>query len=88
MDDPNVYQEIGQLQAKVEMLESGLNSMRAEVKTDAQAMNAKLDTLLLRSAEAKGARGMLWKVGGASSALTGALFAFLEWYTGTFGRGP
>lgn len=88
MDDPNVYQEIGQLQAKVEALEIGQTSMRAEVKTDMQAMNAKLDTLLIRSAKESAARGMLWKVGAGAGTAGGLIVAFLQWYTDTFGGNP
>lgn len=74
MEDPNVYQEIGQLQAKVEALEKGQSSM-----------NAKLDTLLERSAAARGASGLLWKVGGAAGTGGGLLVAIASWYSSTFG---
>lgn len=74
MEDPNVYRELGALQAKVETLEAGQT-----------AMNGKLDILLERSANERGARGMLWKVGGASSAGGGLLVAIASWWVEHFG---
>lgn len=71
MVDPNVYQQLGALQAKVELLERGQESA-----------NEKLDTLLAHSAKAHGARTALWRVGGASGALGGLIVGVLQWLSG------
>jgi hypothetical protein len=68
MVDPNVYQQLGRLQAKVEVLEEGQSDM-----------NAKLDTLLERSAKDHGARRALWRVGAASGTAGGVLVGVLQW---------
>lgn len=78
MTDPNVYQQLGALQATVKTLER-----------QGAAMDKKLDTLLFRSAKAAGARSMLWKVGTISSATTTLVIAIAAWWVDTFGsRGP
>lgn len=73
MDDPNVYQQLGALQAKVEALEK-----------QSATMDGKLDTLLARSERAKGAASMLWKVGAASSTGGGLLVAIATWWLDHF----
>jgi len=75
MSDPNVYQQLGSLQAKVAALERG--------QKDA---NRKLDTLLLRSERAAAAKAILWKVAAGAGTLGGGVVAVLavvvQWYTG------
>lgn len=78
MGDPQVYQQLGHLQAKVEGLERG----QADAQVERSAMNAKLDTLLERSAKDRGARGMLWKVGTISGAVGSLLMAVAQWWAG------
>lgn len=74
MTDPNVYQQLGALQADV-----------TNLKRQNSAMDKKLDTLLVRSAKASGARSMLWKVGTISSACTTLVIAVATWWVQTFG---
>lgn len=73
MEDPSVYRELGSLSAKVEALE-----------TRTASIDEKLDTLLERSAKARGAASMLWKVGSASSAGGGLLVAIGAWLLDVF----
>lgn len=75
MADPNVYQQLGALQAEV-----------SNLKTQVNGMDGKLDTLLDRSAKASGARSMLWKVGTISSACTTLVIAVASWWVDTFGQ--
>lgn len=78
MADPNVYQQLGALQATVTTLQGQVGDL-----------DAKVDTLLDRSAKAAGARSMLWKVGTISSATTTLVIAVAAWWVDTFGsRGP
>lgn len=78
MADPNVYQQLGALQATVTRLEGQVADI-----------DGKVDTLLIRSAKANGARSMLWKVGTISSATTTLVIAVVSWWVDTFGnRGP
>lgn len=71
MNDPRAYQQLGALQAKVEVLEQ-----RTE------AMDGKLDTLLARSAKARGGNSMLWKIGTISSAAGALALSVLQWLQG------
>lgn len=74
MSEPNVYQQLGALQAQVKTLEERTESM-----------DGKLDTLLQQRAKEQGARGMLWKVGTISSAVTTLVIAIATWWVETFG---
>jgi sporulation-control protein spo0M len=74
MNDPNVYRTLGEHSARLKALEEG-----------SKAANEKLDVLLERSAQAKGARGMLWKVGGAAGTGGGVLVAIASWWLEHFG---
>lgn len=76
MQDPSVYRSLGEHSARLKAVEDRTESM-----------DAKLDILLERSAQAKGARGMLWKVGTASSTGGGLLVAVATWWLDTFGGG-
>lgn len=75
MDDANeIYRTLGEHGAQISALQAGQTSA-----------NAKLDILLERSAKASGARGMLWKVGGAAGTGGGVLVAVASWWIETFG---
>lgn len=69
MSDPNVYQQLGSLQAKVAALERGQ-----------QSANRKLDTLLERSAKDRGARGMLLRVAAGGGVVGGIAVGVLQWF--------
>lgn len=69
MSDPQVYQQLGALQARMKAVEK-----RSE------SMDGKLDTLLERSARERGGRGMLWKVGAISGAVGSLLMAIAQWW--------
>lgn len=69
-----MYQQLGALQSEV-----------ANLKTQVNDMDGKLDTLLLRSAKSSGARSMLWKVGTISSACTTLVITVAHWWVETFG---
>lgn len=74
MNDPSIYRTLGEHGAKIAALQQGQ-----------VAANAKLDILLERSAQAKGAQGMLWKVGGAAGTGGGILVAVATWWIEHFG---
>lgn len=82
MSDPNVYQQLGSLQAKVAALEKGQRELQRG-QTDA---GKKLDTLLIRSARAAAAKAMLWKIAAGAGTLGGGLVAVLavvvQWFSG------
>lgn len=79
MGDPNVYQQLGALQAQVKTLDTGQRDMR----TEQRAMNAKLDTLLERSVKQRAARAILWKIGSISGAIGALVISFLQWLQST-----
>lgn len=74
MSDPNVYQQLGSLQAKVGILEQGQRDM-----------SAKLDTLLERSAKDEATRATLWKAGGVSGGIVGIIIGALQWVAAQWG---
>jgi hypothetical protein len=75
MSDPNVYQQLGSLQAKVGVLEQGQRDM-----------SAKLDVLIERSTEERASRTTAGKIAAMSGAVGGFFVAvaavFVQWYTG------
>lgn len=75
MNDHHVHQQLGALQAEVSNLKEQVGSI-----------DDKVDTLLERSAAARGGRGMLWKVGTLSSAVTTLLLAVAQWWSGLRGN--
>lgn len=75
MEDLNeIYRTLGEHGAQITALREGQASA-----------NAKLDILLQRSEQDKGARGILWKVGGAAGTGGGLLVAVASWWVNTFG---
>lgn len=77
MDDPNVYQQLGQLQAKVEALETGQISM-----------HTKLDTLLKRSERSRAVRGALVRVGTVAGGVGAFLAGVCMWAIDHFSSQP